>query len=212
MIKQNQELIPAIIQDHSSQKILMLGYMNIEAINKTIEGPNVWFYSRSRKSLWEKGETSGNYLKFISMQVDCDQDTLLIQAKPIGPTCHTGEISCFKDLEKSNQKNLENNLKKPYQPKSEIIYELFKVIKDRQVNPNNNSYTSKLFEEGSEKISKKIIEESSETIIEFLDTGRKTNELLINEISDLLFHLLVLIQSANIELDEIFEELSNRRK
>ena len=212
MNNQDQKLIPAIIQDHSSKEILMLGYMNIEAINKTIEGPNVWFYSRSRNSLWEKGETSGNYLKFISMEIDCDQDTLLIQAIPNGPTCHTGKISCFEKLEKPNHRNLENNLKNPNKSKVEIIYELFKIIQDRQINPQKKSYTSELFVEGPEKISKKIIEESSETIIEFLDTERTTNELLINEISDLLYHLLVLIQAANIELDEVFEELSNRRK
>ena len=102
-MNQNQKLVPAVVQDYSSKAILMLGYMNIEAINKTLEGPNVWFYSRSRQALWEKGETSGNYLKFVSMHVDCDQDALLIIAKPVGPTCHKGEISCFENSEKKTQ-------------------------------------------------------------------------------------------------------------
>jgi phosphoribosyl-ATP pyrophosphohydrolase/phosphoribosyl-AMP cyclohydrolase len=215
MINQNQKLVPAIVQDYSSKTILMLGYMNIEAINKTLEGPNVWFYSRSRQSLWEKGETSGNYLKFVSMHVDCDQDALLIIVKPIGPTCHSGETSCFEKSEKKSQiklNTMKNNLKNSNQSHYEILSELFSVIKNRHQNPQKDSYTSKLFEEGPEKISKKLIEESGETIIEFLDTNRKTNDLLINEISDLLFHLLVLIESADIKLEEVLEELSKRRK
>ena len=214
-MNQNQKLVPAVVQDYSSKAILMLGYMNIEAINKTLEGPNVWFYSRSRQALWEKGETSGNYLKFVSMHVDCDQDALLIIAKPVGPTCHKGEISCFENSEKKTQirlNTMKNNLKNSNQPHYEILSELSSVIKNRHQNPKKNSYTSKLFEEGPEKISKKLIEESGETIIEFLDTNRKTNDLLINEISDLLFHLLVLIESADIKLEEVLEELSKRRK
>ena len=215
MIKQNQKLVPAIVQDYSSKAILMLGYMNIEAINKTLDGPNVWFYSRSRQSLWEKGETSGNNLKFVSMHIDCDQDALLIIAKPIGPTCHTGDTSCFEKSDEKSQIRLDtmkNNLKNYNQPHYEILSELFSVIKNRHKNPQKDSYTSQLFEEGPEKISKKLIEESGETIIEFLDINRKTNDLLINEISDLLFHLLVLIESADIKLEEVLEELSKRRK
>ena len=133
MIKQNQKLVPAIVQDYSSKAILMLGYMNIEAINKTLDGPNVWFYSRSRQSLWEKGETSGNNLKFVSMHVDCDQDALLIIAKPIGPTCHTGETSCFEKSEEKSQIRLDtmkNNLKKM----------INKILKNYKINQMDQDY------------------------------------------------------------------------
>ena len=214
MIKQNQKLIPTIIQDSYSKEILMLGYMNTEAINKTLEGPDVWFYSRSRKTLWHKGETSGNYLKFISMHADCDQDSLLVLAEPTGPSCHKGETSCFKDSKNKLENRLElmkENLKGNDNPGTEIIEELFSVIRERHQNPKSNSYTSHLFKEGPEKISKKLIEEAGEIIIEFLDANKKNSQLLVNEICDLLFHLLVLVESADLELTEIYSELSKRR-
>ena len=152
-------LIPAIIQDSKSKDILMMGYMNGEALKRTIKGPNVWFYSRSKKRLWEKGETSKNYLEVVSITTDCDKDVLLITVDPKGPTCHTGETMCFHDP------NLEElKFGNPY-----IIDEIFEVIENKKINPDIKSYTSKLFSNGNDLISQKVIEELCELNPELSD-------------------------------------------
>ena len=193
-------LIPAIIQDSTSKDILMMGYMNTEALKKTIMGPNVWFYSRSKKRLWEKGETSKNYLEVVNITTDCDKDVLLITVNPKGPTCHTGEKVCFHDT------NLEElNFGSP-----NIINEIFEVIQDRKNNPDDKSYTSKLFSQGNDLISQKVIEELCELIVEF-NSNNQNDTRIVEEACDLLFHLMVMISYKNIEFNALSEELEKRK-
>ena len=194
-------LIPVIIQHSENKDVLMLGYMNNEALKKTIKSKKVWFYSRSKKRLWEKGESSGNYLKLINIKSDCDKDALLILAKPEGPTCHTGKNSCFYN-------KATNNL--GYSSPT-ILNELFKVIDERKNNPTKNSYTSKLFSEGKELISQKVIEELCELIVEY-NSNDKNNSRVIEEACDLLFHLMVLLSSKDLNINDIAEELEKRKK
>ena len=201
-----KKLLPAIIQHDNTKKVLMLGYMNEEALNKTVNGPNVWFYSRSRKKLWEKGETSGNYLKVKTINIDCDLDSILITALPQGPTCHTGNNSCFEnnpeytssifsELDKNNQ--------------SEIIDQLIKIISSRKISNDENSYTSKLLNSGIKRISQKVVEEAGEVAIACVSNDK---EEIINEFSDLFYHMLVLIEASPIDYDDVWEQLSLRMK
>ena len=194
-------LIPAIIQDSTSKDILMMGYMNSEALKKTITGPNVWFYSRSKKRLWEKGETSKNFLEVVSITTDCDKDVLLITVNPKGPTCHTGEKLCFHD----------SNLDKLNYGNPNIINEIFEVIEERKSNPVKKSYTSKLFSEGSDLISQKVIEELCELIVEF-NSNNQNDTRIVEEACDLLFHLMVMISYKNIKFNALSEELEKRKK
>ena len=186
-------LIPAVIVDNSNNQVLMLGFMNIESLNKTLETNNVTFYSRTKKSLWTKGETSGNYLKLVNILVDCDNDTLLVYAVPQGPTCHTGNYSCFNvdDIKSLN-----------------FLAELFNLIKNRKKELPKESYTAKLFKEGENRIIQKVGEEAIETII--AAKNRAKNEI-INETSDLIFHLFVMLAEQEIELSEIVDNLKKRR-
>lgn len=201
MSKFDERLIPAIIQNFETKEVLMLAYMNNEALTKTLKGPNVWFYSRSRKKLWEKGETSGNHLIVKNISTDCDMDTLLIQVDPQGPACHTGKNSCF---HKSNFENMKWG-------NSNSINEIFNIIQDRKNNPKEGSYVSSLLNKGNDFISQKIIEEFCESIIEF--NSKKENSVrIIEEISDLIFHILVLMSSKSITLDDINEEFEKRKK
>ena len=201
-----KKLLPAIIQHDNTKKVLMLGYMNEEALNKTVNGPNVWFYSRSRKKLWEKGETSGNYLKVKTINIDCDLDSILITALPQGPTCHTGNNSCFEnnpeytssifsELDKNNQ--------------SEIIDQLIKIISSRKISNDENSYTSKLLNSGIKRISQKVVEEAGEVAIACVSNDK---EEIINEFSDLFYHMLVLIEASPIDYDDVWEQLNLRMK
>jgi phosphoribosyl-ATP pyrophosphohydrolase/phosphoribosyl-AMP cyclohydrolase len=192
--KKGNGLVPAIVQDEASNKVLMLGYMNEEAYKITQETGNVTFYSRSRDQIWTKGETSGNYLHMVSIKVDCDGDTLLVRAIPDGPTCHTGDDTCFG----------EQNLDFP-----NFLHELESIIADRKENPNTKSYTNRLFEKGIAKIAQKVGEEATEVVIEAM---RNNNELLKEEISDLMYHLLVLMAYQGIQLDDINLTLKNRHK
>lgn len=189
-------LIPAIVQNVYTKKVLMLAYMNEESLGKTLETKTTWFYSRSRKKLWNKGETSGNYQIVKKISLDCDQDTLLIEVDPLGNACHTGAESCFfnKVFEDENK---ENN-------KEKILEKLYERIKDRKENPLEGSYTNYLFEKGIDKILKKVGEEASEVII-----GAKNDnkDEIIYEVSDLIYHLLVLLIDKNIEIDDIKMEL-----
>ncbi len=187
-------LVPAIIQDDSTGKVLMLGYMNKEAYNKTLEIGKVTFFSRSRQELWTKGETSGNFLLFKEMNVDCDGDTLLVKAIPTGPTCHTGSDTCFNELNSSADN---------------FLFELEKVIADRKTNPKPDSYTNKLFKAGVKRIAQKVGEEATEVVIDAVsdDVSR-----MKEEVADLLYHLLVLLSNKNISLNEILEVLEKRHK
>jgi len=190
----NEGLVPVIIQDVVTEKVLMLGYMNQEAYQKTLEDKKVTFYSRSRQELWTKGETSGNELLVKEILVDCDQDTLLIKAEPTGPVCHTGKDTCFKEV---NDRN------------ADFLYSLEKIITDRKKSAPEGSYTAKLFAGGLNKITQKVGEEATEVVIAALN---ETNEEFKDEAADLLYHLLVLLQAKGVSLREINAVLANRHQ
>jgi phosphoribosyl-AMP cyclohydrolase / phosphoribosyl-ATP pyrophosphohydrolase len=190
-----QGLIPAIVQHVRTRKVLMLAYMNRESLRRTMEGPHVWFWSRSRQELWEKGATSGNYLEVRDLVIDCDGDTLLVLADPMGPVCHTGEGDCF------------------YQgvltPGPEVVEELAAVIAQRNRDRPEGSYTAKLLSEGIDRIAKKVGEESAEVII----AGKNgAPEEIAWEVADLVYHTLVLLESTGVPLDAVYAELVKRRK
>ena len=187
-------LIPVIIQDWQTSKVLMLGYMNEEAFKKTEAEGRVTFFSRSKKRLWTKGETSGNFLFVQEIISDCDQDTLLIKAKPQGPTCHTGSDTCF------DEKNSANAL---------FLHYLQNIIVERKNSTADKSYTKSLFEKGINKIAQKVGEEAVELVIEAKDSD---DDLFKNEAADLLFHLLVLLEAKNIKLEEVIAVLQERHK
>jgi phosphoribosyl-ATP pyrophosphohydrolase/phosphoribosyl-AMP cyclohydrolase len=186
-------LIPAIVQDRVTQKVLMLGYMNSEAYERTLESCKVTFWSRSRKALWTKGETSGNFLQVKEIKVDCDQDTLLIMADPVGPVCHTGADTCF---DESNDPH-------------EIMFikHLYDVIDDRYNDRSDASYTSSLFDKGINKVAQKVGEEAVELVIEAMDDNL---DLFKNEATDLLYHYLVLLRAKGVSLNDIIEVLQAR--
>ena len=195
-IKTNKSgLIPAIIQDNRTDEVIMLGYMNQESIDLTLNTNHVWFYSRSRKKLWEKGEKSGNYLKLISLSLDCDKDTILIKAVPTGPICHTGNSTCF-----SNDNQYKQN----------TLNSLIAIIKQRNEDYNPDSYTSNLLKEGMPKIAQKIVEEAGELSIASLTD--KNSSKIIHEFSDLIYHMLVMLEKADINIEEIWDELELRKK
>ncbi|HZY39695.1 MAG TPA: bifunctional phosphoribosyl-AMP cyclohydrolase/phosphoribosyl-ATP diphosphatase HisIE [Mucilaginibacter sp.] len=185
-------LVPAIIQDEQTLEVLMLGYMNQEAYEKTVRDHIVTFYSRSKNRFWTKGETSGNFLHVRSIHIDCDNDTLLIKVKADGPACHTGSRSCFKTEYNQN-----------------FILELEAIVADRYSNPKEGSYVNKLHEKGLNKIAQKVGEEAVETVIAALN---QTETDLINESSDLVFHLLVLLREKGLTLETIAKNLEERHK
>jgi phosphoribosyl-ATP pyrophosphohydrolase/phosphoribosyl-AMP cyclohydrolase len=185
-------LVPVIIQDEQTLEVLMLGYMNQEAYDKTVDENRVTFFSRSKNRLWTKGETSNHFLHVKSMEVDCDNDTLLIKVKADGPTCHTGSRSCFNT---------------PYN--HNFIFQLQNIISDRYENPQEGSYVNKLRNKGLNKIAQKVGEEGVETVIAAL---AETETDLINEASDLVFHLLVLLREKNLDLETIAKNLETRHK
>ena len=192
--KDTNGLLPAIIQDARTGKVLMLGFMNEESFAKTKELNKVTFFSRSKNRLWTKGEESGNFLEVVDIKLDCDKDTLLIKAKPAGPVCHTGNDTCW------NEKN---------QDDYSFLHELERIIADRKLNPKEGSYTNSLFNNGLNKIAQKVGEEAVEVVIEAKD---KNDVLFKNESADLLFHLLVLFAEKNISLNEVLEVLKERHK
>ncbi len=191
-------LIPAIIQDAKTFRVLMLGYMNEEAVKQTLEDELVTFYSRSKQRLWTKGETSGNTLKLIDMQADCDNDTILILAAPTGPTCHTGETSCF------HEKKF-----KPKKHKLDFLLDLEELIYDRKTEMPEGSYTTYLFNKGIDKIAQKVGEEAVETVIESKNNKKKK---FVGEVADLLFHLMVLMAEREISLKKVVKKLKKRHK
>jgi len=187
-------LVPAVVIDNRTDLVLMIGFMNKESLEKTIETKFVTFFSRTRNSLWTKGETSGNFLRLVEIKPDCDNDALLIYANPDGNTCHTGKYSCF-DI------NRHESVK--------FLLELTAIIKDRKMNLPENSYTTRLFKEGENRIIQKFGEESVEVMIAAKNNDK--NEI-INEVSDLLYHLLVLLEEKGIKLPEITSNLEKRHK
>ena len=192
--KNKDGLIPVIIQDSISKTVLMLGYMNDEAIRKTKKTGNVTFYSRTKKRLWTKGEESGNFLRLVNMKVDCDNDTILIYVKPEGPTCHLGTDSCW------GEENLS---------KFGYLSQLEEIIAERKKDDKKNSYVASLFREGINKIAQKVGEEATETIIEAKDENK---QLFLNESADLLFHYLILLQAKGFRLSDVEKVLLTRKR
>ncbi|MCD0465367.1 bifunctional phosphoribosyl-AMP cyclohydrolase/phosphoribosyl-ATP diphosphatase HisIE [Flavobacterium sp. ENC] len=194
-IKSAHGLIPAIIQDSETKNVLMLGYMNEESLQKTIETQKVTFFSRSKQRLWTKGEESGNFLNLVDIKNDCDGDTLLIQAKPVGPTCHTGADTCWQEENKENYG---------------FISELEKTIAIRRENADSEkSYVASLFEKGINKIAQKVGEEAVEVVIEAKDNN---DDLFLSESADLLFHYLILLQAKGFHLNDVVDVLKKRQK
>lgn len=187
-------MVPAIIQDAATKQVLMLGYMNQEALAHSQATGKVTFFSRSKQRLWTKGEASGNFLIIKDMQVDCDGDTLLIYVNPVGPVCHTGDDTCFADTNNS---------------KTHFIDRLREVIKDRKNKPSDTSYTASLFAKGINKVAQKVGEEAIEIVIEAKDDNK---ELFIGEAADLMYHYLVLLEAKGYELDEVMQVLIDRHK
>ncbi len=192
--KKGDGLVPAIIQDWMTAKVLMLGFMNEEALRKTEVEKKVTFFSRTKNRLWTKGETSGNFLNVKSIAVDCDNDTILIQAEPLGPTCHTGADTCFFESNTSN---------------ALFLHYLQAIIKSRKESTADKSYTKSLFEKGINKIAQKVGEEAVELVIEAKDSDM---DLFRNEAADLLFHLLVLLEAKGVQLEEVVDVLRQRHK
>ncbi|MCT8262352.1 bifunctional phosphoribosyl-AMP cyclohydrolase/phosphoribosyl-ATP diphosphatase HisIE [Proteus terrae] len=186
-------LMPVVIQNAISGDVLMLGYMNKEALNVTLESGNITFYSRTKQRLWTKGETSGNFLKLVNIYPDCDNDTLLILANPIGPTCHNGTESCFA----------------PAQSQWGFLYELENLLRDRKNASPDSSYTARLYASGTKRIAQKVGEEGVETALAATVNDR---EELKNEASDLLYHLMVLLQDQSLSLSDVIGCLQERHK
>jgi phosphoribosyl-AMP cyclohydrolase / phosphoribosyl-ATP pyrophosphohydrolase len=197
-------LLPAIIQDWLDGTVLMLGYMNQEAVAKTVATKTVHFWSRSRNKLWQKGETSGHMLQVKELFVDCDHDTILVKAQPVGPTCHTGERACF--FTKLNEQG-DMVQQSSRDAVGGILDNILRTIYDRRSNPQAGSYTSKLFEGGHDKILKKVAEEAGEVLL--ASKGGKKEEL-VYEVADLLFHTLVVLGYHEVSLQEVFQELGKR--
>jgi phosphoribosyl-ATP pyrophosphohydrolase/phosphoribosyl-AMP cyclohydrolase len=193
--KNSDGLIPVIIQDSETKSVLMLGYMNEEAYQKTIETQKVTFYSRTKKRLWTKGEESGNFLHLKSIKNDCDNDTLLIQVQPEGPTCHTGADTCWQEENKTTYG---------------FISDLENTIKSRRENADSEkSYVASLFKLGINKIAQKVGEEAIEVVIEAKDDN---DDLFLSESADLLFHYLILLQAKGFEINDVIEVLKKRQK
>ena len=188
-------LVPAVIQDGATQKVLMLGYMNNEAYDKTVAGKKVTFFSRSKGRLWTKGEESGNFLHVVSISIDCDSDSLLLKVTPDGPVCHTGADTCWNETNKPG--------------KIDFLLKLEEVIKQRKLTGDENSYTARLFKLGIPKIDQKVGEEAVETVIEAL---RDEDQLFIEEASDLVYHLLVLLNAKGFSLADVTTKLEQRHK
>lgn len=186
-------LVPAIIQDAATAKVLMLGFMNEEALSKTKELQRVTFFSRTKNRLWTKGEESGNFLQLQSISIDCDNDTLLIKVHPTGPVCHTGADTCFNEKNESNY----------------FLSELENIIADRKNNPSDQSYTSSLFKKGINKVAQKVGEEAVELVIEAKDDNA---HLFKEEAADLMFHYLILLQAKGFSLQDVIGVLQERHK
>ena len=189
--KNKDGLVPAIIQDNKTHKVLMLGYLNKESLSLTLSTDLVHFYSRTKQRIWKKGEESGNELKVVSLKEDCDRDTVLIKVNPVGPVCHKGDDTCFEDSNVSN----------------DFITKLESIIQDRKINPSDSSYVSSLFKKGTNKIAQKVGEEAVELVIEAKDDN---DDLFLNESADLLFHYLILLQNKGFKMKDVVNILKER--
>ena len=194
-------LVPAIAQDARTKDVIMLGYMNPGALKRTMEGGDLWFYSRSRSDMWHKGEVSGNYMRYESASMDCDGDTLLLQVNPDGPICHTGSQTCFV-MPFDDMPDFERVVKGP-----RILEDLFSVIQDRKEEMPEGSYTAELLSEGVARISKKVVEEAGETAIAGM--GGDKDEV-VEEAADLLYHTLVLLSATGARPEEVWSKLRER--
>ncbi|HAA96071.1 MAG TPA: bifunctional phosphoribosyl-AMP cyclohydrolase/phosphoribosyl-ATP pyrophosphatase [Dehalococcoidia bacterium] len=204
-VKLNEQgLLPAIAQDANTGQVLMMGYMNPGSLKRTVEGTQVWFYSRSREDLWHKGEMSGNYLNLTEAWLDCDADTILLKVNPDGPACHTGDVSCFFNKLEGLPEEYEDTEAGP-----SILGELFAVIKDRQEAMPEGSYTTSLFKDGVPRIAQKVVEEAGETAIAAAIADK---ENLPGEIADMLYHTLVLLAASGVQPETVYEELRKRAK
>lgn len=188
----NTGLVPVIIQDYLNLKVLMLGYMNQEAFDKTLQEKRVTFFSRSKNRLWTKGETSENFLELMDWKLDCDNDTILIKAKPLGPTCHKGTTTCFAE-----------------ETDKGFLYELQQTISDKIDNNDENSYTNELYKRGINKVAQKVGEEAVELVIEAKDNN---DELFLNEAADLLYHYLILLKAKGFTIEDVEKILKSRSK
>ena len=191
--KNKDGLIPAIIQDNKTHKVLMLGYLSKKSLSLTLSTSLVHFYSRTKQRIWKKGEESGNELKVVSLKEDCDKDTVLIKVNPVGPVCHKGDDTCFEDSNVSN----------------DFINRLEDTIQDRKINPSDSSYVSGLFKKGTNKIAQKVGEEAVELVIEAKDDN---DDLFLNESADLLFHYLILLQEKGYKFQNVLNILKSRIK
>ncbi len=191
--KKGGGLVPVIVQDADTSVVLMLGYMNEEAYNKTLKSGKVTFFSRSRQTLWTKGETSGNFLLLDKLLIDCDSDTILVKARPTGPVCHTGSDTCFDEVNRPD----------------DFLYELEKIVAQRHRVMPEGSYTTHLFKKGINKIAQKVGEEATEVVIEAIDDNK---ERLLEESADLLYHLIVLLQAKDLTLNDVSDVLRKRHK
>ena len=189
--KNKDGLVPAIIQDNITHKVLMLGYLNQESLSLTLSTYVVHFYSRTKQRIWKKGEESGNELKVVSLKEDCDKDTVLIKVNPVGPVCHKGDDTCFEDSNVSD----------------DFISTLENIIQDRKINPSDSSYVSSLFKKGTNKIAQKVGEEAVELVIEAKDDN---DDLFLNESADLLFHYLILLQEKGHKIKDVINVLKKR--
>jgi len=189
--KNKDGLVPAIIQDYNTYKVLMLGYLNKESLSLTLSTDVVHFYSRTKQRIWKKGEESGNELKVVSLKEDCDNDTLLIRVNPVGPVCHKGDDTCFEDSNMSD----------------DFIITLENIIQDRKNNPSDSSYVSSLFKKGTNKIAQKVGEEAVELVIEAKDDN---DDLFLNESADLMFHYLILLQEKGFKMKDVVKILRER--
>ena len=205
MIELNEQgLVPAIVQDINTKAVLMLGYVNHGSLKRTMEGDQVWFYSRSREELWHKGEVSGNFMNLKQAFIDCDGDTLLFQVEPEGPACHTGNTTCFfTPLEKG-----EPEFQRP-EHGSGILEELFAVIQERKRDLPEDSYTAELLKAGTGRVAQKVVEEAGESA---LAAAQGNMEELPKEVADLLYHALVLLAASDITPEAVWKELRERRR
>ena len=188
----NTGLVPVIIQDYLNLKVLMLGYMNQDAFDKTLQEKRVTFFSRSKNRLWTKGESSGNFLELMDWKLDCDNDTILIKAKPLGPTCHKGTTTCFAE-----------------ETDKGFLYELQQTISDKIDNNDENSYTNELYKRGINKVAQKVGEEAVELVIE---AKVDNDELFLNEAADLLYHYLILLKAKGFTIEDVEKILKSRRQ
>jgi phosphoribosyl-ATP pyrophosphohydrolase/phosphoribosyl-AMP cyclohydrolase len=199
-----QGLVPAVVQDWRDGSVLMVGFMNQEALDHTLKTKHVHFWSRSRRALWEKGETSGHYLLVKDAFIDCDRDTVLVKAEPVGPTCHTGAISCF--FSKVGEGDPST-----HEPSGDslggILERVSRTIAERKANPKPGSYVSSLYQSGQDRMLKKVVEEAGEVV---LGSKNDKRDEIVHEVADLLFHTLVVLGYHGIALQDVYQELANR--